>query len=128
MIIKFELNQPTYKIVPIFEIIGRGKSKKNILMRINCSITFHKSLIVNGVITKNDIDKTIPQLEKFGVDFYSTLVNTYISELIIQINEMFDMQLIHKDFEDFYEKYQDVFIDFINELKTVINENMEVEP
>ena len=124
MIIKFELNQPTYKIVPTFETIGRGKSKKNILIQINCSITFHKSLTVNGVITKNDIDK-ISQLEKFGVDFYSTLVNTYISELIIQINEMFDMQLIHKDFEDFCEKYQDVFIDFINELKTVINENME---
>lgn len=124
MTIKFELTQPTYKIVPIFETIGRGKSKKNVLIRINCSINFHKCLIINSVITKNDIDK-ISQLEKFGVDFYSTLVNTYISELIIQINEMFDMQLIHKDFEDFYEKYQDVFIDFINELKTVINENME---
>ena len=124
MKITFELNQPTYKIVPIFETIGRGKSKKNVLMRINCSINFHKCLIINSAITKNDIDK-ISQLEKFGVDFYSTLVNTYISELIIQINEMFDMQLIHKDYEDFYEKYQNVFIDFINELKTVINENME---
>ena len=122
MTIKFELNQPTYKIVPTFETIGRGKSKKNVLIRINCSITFHKSLIVNGVITKNDIDKTIPQLEKFGVDFYSEFVNACISELIIKINDMFDAQLIH---EDFYEKYQDVFIEFINELKTVINENME---
>lgn len=122
--IKFELSRPTYKIVPTFETIGRGKSKKNVLVRINCSIIFHKCLIIKSVITKNDIDK-ISQLEKFGVDFYSTLVNTYISELIIQINEMFDMQLIHKDFEDFYEKYQYVFIDFINELKTVINENIE---
>ena len=125
MKIKFELKQPTYKIVPTFKTIGRGKSKKNILERINCSINFHKCLIVNSVITKNDIDKAIPQLENFGVDFYSAFVNACISELIIQINDMFDMQLIHKDFEDFYEKYQDVFIDFTNELKTVINENME---
>ena len=122
MTIKFELKQPTYKIVPTFKTIGRGKSKKNVLERINCSITFHKSLIVNGVITKNDIDKTILQLEKFGVDFYSAFVNACISELIIQINDTFDTQLIHKDF---YEEYQDVFMDFINELKTMINENME---
>ena len=122
MTIKFELKQPTYKIVPTFKTIGRGKSKKKVLERINCSITFHKSLIVNGVITKNDIDKTIPQLEKFGVDFYSEFVNACISELIIQINDMFDTQLIHKDFD---EKYQDVFIEFINELKTMINENMK---
>lgn len=122
MTIKFELKQPTYKIVPTFKTIGRGKSKKNVLERINCSIIFHKSLIVNGIITKNDIDKTIPQLEKFGVDFYSTFVNACISKLIIQINDTFDTQLIHKDF---FEKYQDAFIDFINELKTIINENTE---
>ena len=122
MTISFEINQPTYKVVPTFNTIGRGKSKRTVLEKINCVLNLHKSITVNGVITKHNIDE-IPQIEKLGVDLCAHFIKTMLEESITKINDLFDMNLSYSVCNDFYEEHQDVFIEFINELKNIINEN-----
>ena len=124
MIINFEFKRPTYKIVPTFKTIGKGKSKQNVIEKINCVLSFNDGLInVSGIITQKDINESIPQLELLGIDFYTPFVSTFINEFIIKLNNMFNTQLTHDDLNDFYKENQDVFIKFISELKNIINEN-----
>lgn len=123
MTISFEINQPTYKVVPTFNTIGRGKSKRTVLEKISCVLNLHKSITVNGVITKHNIDE-IPQMEKLGVDLCSHFVKAMLDESITKINDLFDMKLSYGVSDDFYEEYQDVFIEFTNELKNIIKKKV----
>jgi hypothetical protein len=43
--------------------------------------------------------------------------------MIIQVNDMYEMNMIHEDFEEFIEEHKEIFNTFINELENTINEH-----
>ena len=119
--LKLKLN-PTYTIIPIFSTKGRGKKKQDIFQYIDYRFNFNRLIAVKGVISKKDIDETIPFLEQMNVDFCVHVLDAIINEMIIQVNDMYEMNMIHKDFEDFIKEHEETFNAFINELENTINE------
>lgn len=122
MEIKIKLN-PTYTITPVFSTKGRGKKKQDILRYIEYRFNLNRAIAVKGVISKKDIEESIPFLEQMNVDFCEHVLDVIINEMIIQVNDMFEMKMIHKDFEEFIKEHKEIFNKFINELKNTINEH-----
>lgn len=110
--------KPTYTLVPEYINKGKGKNKQNVLNRIRFKFSFHNSISVNGTISKKDIDA----LKLYNIDPYGSIVSSIISELIIQTNQLFDTNLTHDDFREFYEDNMDIFKKFINDLMSFEDE------
>lgn len=81
---KLKLN-PTYCITPVYTTEGKGRKKKNVLNSVSYKFSFNRGIIVNGVVTKKDIKKTLPLLGSMGINFYEALLNT-IKYLLIFTN------------------------------------------
>lgn len=122
MEIKIKLN-PTYTITPVFSKKGRGKKKQDIFQYIDYRFNLNRAIAVKGVISKKDIEESIPFLEQMNVDFCEHVLDVIINEMIIQVNDMFEMKMIHKDFEEFVKEHKEIFNTFINDLKNIINEH-----
>lgn len=119
---KLKLN-PTYTITPIFSTKGRGKKKQDIFQYIDYRFNFNRVISVKGVISKKDIDELIPFLEQMNVDFCGHVLDVIINEMIIRVNDMYEMNMIHEDFEEFIKEHKEIFNTFINELENTINEH-----
>ena len=113
--------EPTYTITPIFTTEGKGRKKRNIFRCIEYYFKFNRAITVKGVVNKENIE-SIPFLETMNIDLYEHIVNAIINEMIIQVNDLFENKMTHKDFEDFINEHQELFNTFINELKKINNE------
>lgn len=121
---KIKLNlKPTYKITPVFSTEGRGKKKQDIFRYIDYRFELNRAIAVKGVVSKKDIEETIPFLESMNIDFYDHLIGVIINEMIIQVNDLYETKMTHVDFKDFINEHQDLFNTFANELKNIINEH-----
>lgn len=122
MEIKIKLN-PTYTITPVFSTKGRGKKKQDIFQYIDYKFNLNRLIGVKGVISEKEIKETIPFLEQMNINFCEHVLDVIINEMIIQINDMYEMKMIHKDFEEFVKEHAEIFNTFINELENTINEH-----
>ena len=109
-----------YKITPVFKTIKISRKKQEVFDKIIYEFNCQPGKIIKGIITKRDIEATIPTLESWGVDFYEHITNAIVSQIIINTNEILGIQLNHFDFKEFVKENQDMFDKFINELKTVV--------
>lgn len=122
MEIKIKLN-PTYTITPVFSTKGRGKKKQDIFRYIDYKFNLNRLIGVKGVISKKEIDESIPFLEQMNIDVCEHLLDVIINEMIIRVNDMYELKMVHKDFEDFVKEHEETFNAFITELKDTINEH-----
>ena len=110
-----------YKITPVFKTLKISRKKQEVFDKIIYEFNCQPGKIINGIISKTDIKDTIPTLESWGVDFYKNIINAIIGQIIININERFGTLLDELDFEDFVKENQNMFDEFINDLKSVVN-------
>ena len=110
-----------YKITPVFKTIKIGRKKQEVFDKILYEVDIKPGKIVKGILAERDIAETIPILESLGVDFYEHVINAIVTQTIINTNELFNVRLDHSDFEDFVKDNQDMFDEFINNLKTEVN-------
>jgi hypothetical protein len=108
MEIKIKLN-PTYTITPVFSTKGRGKKKQDIFQYIDYRFNLNRAIAVKGIISKKTIEESIPFLEQMNVDFCEHVLDVIINEMIIQVNDMYEMKMIHKDFEEFVKEHKEIF-------------------
>ena len=119
MILNFKL-KPTYTITPNIKKVGRGKNKKEILNNIQYNFNFHKIIAIKGILEQTDINHTIPYLESMNVDFYGQILENIISKFIDDTNNLFDSNMTHNDFRDFFIENQEVFVNFITDLRNTV--------
>ena len=110
-----------YKITPVFKTIKIGRKKQEVFDKILYEVDIKPGKTVKGILAERDITETIPILESLGVDFYEHVINAIVTQTIINTNELFNVRLDHSDFEDFVKDNQDMFDEFINNLKTEVN-------
>ena len=110
-----------YKITPVFKTLKISRKKQEVFDKIIYEFNCQPGKIINGIISKTDIKDTIPTLESWGVDFYKNIINAIKGQIIININERFGTLLDELDFEDFVKENQNMFDEFINDLKSVVN-------
>lgn len=110
-----------HKITPVFKTIKIVKKKQEVFDKIIYEFNCQPGKIIKGIISKTDIKDTIPTLESWGVDFYGHIINAIVSQIIINTNERFGTHLVHSDFEEFVKENQNVFDEFIYDLKSIVN-------
>lgn len=110
-----------YKITTAFKTVKISRKKKEVFDKIIYEFNCQPGKIVKGIISKTDIEETIPTLESWGVDFYKHVINAIVTQIIINTNERFGTQLVHSDFEEFVKENQNVFDEFVNDLKNEVN-------
>lgn len=110
-----------YKITPVFKTLKISQKKKEVFDKIIYEFNCQPGEIIKGIISKTDIKDTIPTLESWGVDFYKHIINAIMSQIIINTNESYGVHLVHSDFEEFIKENQNVFDEFINDLKSIVN-------
>ena len=110
-----------YKITPVFKTIKISRKKQEVFDKIIYEFNCQPGKIIKGIISKTDIKDTIPTLESWGIDFYEHITNAIVSQIIINTNESFGTHLVHSDFEEFVKENQNIFDEFINDLKTEVN-------
>ena len=110
-----------YKITPVFKTIKISKKKQEVFDKIIYEFNCQPGKIIKGIISKTDIKDTIPTLESWGIDFYEHIINAIVSQIIINTNESFDTRLVHSDFEEFVKENHNMFDEFINDLKSIVN-------
>ena len=110
-----------YKITPVFKTIKISRKKQEVFDKIIYEFNCQPGKIIKGIITKTVIKDTIPTLESWGVDFYEHIINAIVSQIIINTNERFGTHLVHSDFEEFVKENHNMFDEFINDLKSVVN-------
>lgn len=110
-----------YKITPVFKTIKISRKKQEVFDKIIYEFNCQHGKIIKGIITKTDIKDTIPTLESWGVDFYEHIINAIVSQIIINTNERFGTHLVHSDFEEFVKENHNMFDEFINDLKSIVN-------
>lgn len=110
-----------YKITPVFKTIKISRKKKEVFDKIIYEFNCQPGKIIKGIITQTDIKETIPTLESWGVDFYKHIINAIMSQIIINTNERYGVHLAHSDFEEFIKENHNMFDEFINDLKSIVN-------
>ena len=111
-----------YKITPVFKTLKISRKKQEVFDKIIYEFNCQPGKIINGIITQTDIKETIPTLESLGVDFYEHIINAIVTRIIINTNERFGTHLDHSDFEEFVKENQNVFDEFINDLKMIVED------
>ena len=110
-----------YKITPVFKNIKISRKKQEVFDKIIYEFNCQPGIIIKGIISKTDIKDTIPTLDSWGVDFYEHIINAIVSQIIINTNERFGNHLVHSDFEEFVKENHNMFDEFINDLKSIVN-------
>lgn len=109
---------PTYCIIPTYTTEGKGRKKKNILNFVSYKFSFNRGIVVNGVVTKQNVK----DLESMNIYFYGVLLDVIMYEMVRMANDLVEENLTRDDFKDFYEDNIDIFNAFISELKQYVEE------
>ena len=96
-----------YTINPIFN--------KGIFNNIVYKFNLKNTTIVKGILTLDDIIKTIPYIESLNSDFYATLSENIVECIIIELDEKIGVKI---DKKEFCNEYTDLLENFIADLKT----------
>lgn len=116
-----------YKIIPVFETIKVGRKKQDVFRRIEYKINGKPFGQIKGILSKKDIEETIPVLETMNIDFYTSVLDSVICQIIININDIFGTELTHQDIGGFLTENEDVFNEFITELKNTVSKYQNEE-
>lgn len=116
-----------HKITPVFETIKVGRKKQDVFRRIEYKINGKPFGQIKGILSKKDIKETIPMLEAMNIDFYTSVLDSVICQIIININDIFGTELTHQDLGEFLKENEGVFNEFITELKNTVSKYQNEE-
>lgn len=116
-----------HKIIPVFETIKVGRKKQDVFRRIEYKINGKPFGQIKGVLSKKDIKETFPMLEAMNIDVYTSVLDSIICQIIININDIFGTELTHQDLGGFLKENEDVFNEFITELKNTVSKYQNEE-
>lgn len=100
-----------YTISPIFN--------KGIFNKIVYKFNLKNTTLVKGILSLDDVIKTIPYIESLNGDFYSTLLETIVECIITGLDEKIGVKINR---EAFCNEYADLLVNFISELKTNVKD------